>query len=253
MRQFNVPVEAKLIRLLDLLVNPSVTELNCTVFDSSFFRSRKFNNFLLVHALKNCPKISKIEFRNKQFRSSDLVKKKIDKLPIKCFKNSWNNLTSIKCQKDFIVNDNTLKLILENFPNIESVCSKDSYKFDANYFVINICREMRIAVNALSPVGVDHLRNMRRLHSLDFIETPYKLTYRRRSRGLIVSVAGEVPSLQNFAFDCGYIGNQFIEEFAQKYPQKQLLVNKLMYVECSVNFIVKYLQTIFMLLILSFI
>jgi hypothetical protein len=46
--------------LLSLLVNPSVTELNCAVLDSNTSYGN-FNDFLLKHALKNCPKISKIE------------------------------------------------------------------------------------------------------------------------------------------------------------------------------------------------
>jgi hypothetical protein len=105
---------------------------------------------------------------------------------------------------------------------------------------------MRIAVTALSPAGVDHLRNMKRLHTLDLllVEFPKVQQSDRLIPDFIVAVAGEVPSLRNFAFICDYIHNQFIEDFAQKYPQKQLLVNKLRYVECSLNFIVKYLDSI---------
>jgi hypothetical protein len=102
----------QLNKVLSLLVNPSVTELDCTVFDIIFSDdNRKFNNLLLKHALKNCPKISKIVF----FKSFDCYKE----LPVKHFKQSWNNLISIKT--DYVCNEDTLKLIKENFPNIESV------------------------------------------------------------------------------------------------------------------------------------
>jgi hypothetical protein len=243
MSKIDVLMEGKLMRLLDLLVNPYVTELNCAVFNKiRLIRTRKFNDFLLVHALKNCPKISRIEFGNKQSLSLDMFRQKIDILAIECFKNSWNNLTSIKCQEDFIVDENALKLIQENFPNIELVFSRDSYKIGAIIHFYYFNREMRIAVTALSPAGVDHLRNMKRLHTLDLllVEFPKVQQSDLLIPDFIVAVAGEVPSLRNFAFICDYIHNQFIEDFAQKYPQKQLLVNKLRYVECSLNFIVKY-------------
>jgi hypothetical protein len=125
--QFNVNLDADqliiplphLTEVLSLLVNPSVTELDCTVFDSSS-SNRKFNNFLVKHALQNCPNIRKIELRN-QLCATFKPHQHRDTLPVECFKRSWNNLTSIKSRDDFICNEDTLKFIQENFPNIESV------------------------------------------------------------------------------------------------------------------------------------
>jgi len=102
---------------LGLLVNPSVTELNCLLFNS-ISKGPIFSNFLLDHALENCPKITKIELLNR-WRRCD--RKTIDTLPVQLFKYRWNNLKSLKCYNDFIVYDNTLRFIQENFPNIESV------------------------------------------------------------------------------------------------------------------------------------
>jgi hypothetical protein len=82
-------------------------------------------------------------------------------------------------------------------------------------------------VSPLSQAGVDHLKNMKRLHSLDILEIR-NLKHRRRIPDFIITVAGEVSSLQNFDFKAGRNQNQFIEDFGEKYPQKELVVNNLM-------------------------
>jgi hypothetical protein len=92
---------------------------------------------------------------------------------------------------------------------------------------VKIYRELSIAVTELSQAGVDHLINMKRLHTLDFVD------YRGgHFPHLIVKVAGEVPSLRNFGFRSAGDSNQnyFIEEFTEKYPKKELLLNSLLYV-----------------------
>jgi hypothetical protein len=99
--------------LLGLLVNPSVTELDCAVLDSNP-QAGNFSDFLLKHALKNCPKISKIELTNPNRYNPEQM------LPVECFILSWNNLQSIN-SFDYICDEKTVKLIQENFPNIESV------------------------------------------------------------------------------------------------------------------------------------
>jgi hypothetical protein len=111
--------EARLVQnLLSLLVNPSVTELNCSVLDSNP-RAGNFSDFLLKHAMKNCPKISKIELTNPyKLYNYDNVQEYM--LPVESLKMSWNNLRSIKLV-DYICNEKTVKLIQENFPNMESV------------------------------------------------------------------------------------------------------------------------------------
>jgi len=106
-----------LTKVLGLLVNPSITELDCTAFDGSS-GTRKINNFLLEHALKHCLKIRKIKLLNS---NSFRMTSKRDQLPVKRFKSSWSNLTIIKSHNDYMCNEKTLKLIRENFPNIELV------------------------------------------------------------------------------------------------------------------------------------
>jgi hypothetical protein len=108
-------------KVLTLLMNSCVTELDCTVFDH-FTGVHKFNNLLLEHSLKNCPAMSKIKFKNKD--STEFP----DILPVEQFKKSWNDLKSLKSQ-DFICNEQTLEFIQENFPDIESVNN-----FIAKYF-----------------------------------------------------------------------------------------------------------------------
>jgi hypothetical protein len=113
-----------LTKVLGLLVNTSVTELDCTVFDSSS-NSHNFNNFLLEHALKNCPQISKIELMN----SGKLFNRKQNILPVAHFKKSWTDLKIIKSH-DYICNEKALKLIQESIPNIEYVlhiCLKNEF------------------------------------------------------------------------------------------------------------------------------
>jgi hypothetical protein len=77
---------------------------------------------------------------------------------------------------------------------------------------------------------VGHLVKMKRLHTLEFVDPSDSYSH-NNNHNLFISVAGEVPSLQNFAF---YLStnhqNQFIEGFAEKYPQKELQVTYLMYV-----------------------
>jgi hypothetical protein len=75
---------------------------------------------------------------------------------------------------------------------------------------------------------------MKRLHTLHFVDTS-DCNNRKLNPDLIISVAGEVPSLRNFGFRCGKNQNQFIEEFAERYPRKELHVKNLMYV-CLCNF-----------------
>jgi len=113
-KMLNIPL-SHLTKVLGLLVNTSVTELDCTVFDSSS-DSHNFNNFLLEHALKNCPQISKIELMN----SGKLFNRKQNILPVAHFKKSWSDLKIIKSH-DYICNEKALKLIQQSFPNIESV------------------------------------------------------------------------------------------------------------------------------------
>jgi hypothetical protein len=69
---------------------------------------------------------------------------------------------------------------------------------------------------------------MKRLHTLDLVDTSDS-NNRKLNPDLIITVAGEVPSLRNFDFRCGKNQNQFIEEFAEKYPRKELHVNNLTY------------------------
>jgi hypothetical protein len=83
-------------------------------------------------------------------------------------------------------------------------------------------------VTKLSQAGVDHLKNMKRLHTLDIFDDDYT---KSRNLDFIIMVAGEVPSLRKFGFGAhGSSDNQFIEEFAEKYIQKELVVNRFQYV-----------------------
>jgi hypothetical protein len=110
-----VPVP-HLAKVLKLLVNPSVTELDCTAFDKYSDGRRTFNKVLLLHALKNCPRISKIEFRNIDTWNPANIS-----LGVWHFKKSWDNLKSIKTQADYLFDEDSLKFIQENIQNIESV------------------------------------------------------------------------------------------------------------------------------------
>jgi len=128
MAQLNINKEVDkvphLTKVLSLLLNPYVTELNCKLFNRISSYSLLFNNFLLRHTLKNCPNISKIELSTHRERPTPFrVNTELDQeiLPVELFKKSWNNLKSIKSQNDYHCNEDTLKFILENFPNIESV------------------------------------------------------------------------------------------------------------------------------------
>jgi hypothetical protein len=110
---------ALLKKVLSLLVNSSVTEINCRSLDDSG-TIKKFHNFLLRHTLKNCPKISKIELRCES-NLTHLTICEPEFLPVERFKNSWADLRSIKSRNEYICSVDTLKYIQENFPNIESV------------------------------------------------------------------------------------------------------------------------------------
>lgn len=107
-------------KMLKLLLNPFITELDCTAFDNILSDKCKISKILLKHALKNCPKISKINCFNingKKLRGQRIT----DLLPIELFKQSWSNLKSITSICGYSCNEDTFKLIRENFPNIESV------------------------------------------------------------------------------------------------------------------------------------
>jgi len=87
---------------------------------------------------------------------------------------------------------------------------------------LNIHRELSIFVT-LTQDGVDHLKNMRNLHTLTFDDRQGE-TYHPHFN---VVVAGEVPSLRNYGFPARNYGNQFIEDFGEKYPGKELLVSSM--------------------------
>jgi hypothetical protein len=114
---------AHLTKVLGLLVNPTVTEIHCASF-VSIGGNRKFNNFLLKHALENCPKISNIEYLSKSNSCS-----------VERLKKSWDNLKSIKSE-DLICKEITLKLIKKKIPNLESVVVfiVDAETIFANFF-----------------------------------------------------------------------------------------------------------------------
>jgi hypothetical protein len=90
---------------------------------------------------------------------------------------------------------------------------------------------LSIGETVLSQAGVGHLKSMKKLHTLELGTVKY-LTEAHHFPDFIITVAGEVPSLQNLGFNFAdtFNQNQFIEEFAEKYPEKQLVVNKLSYV-----------------------
>jgi hypothetical protein len=85
-------------------------------------------------------------------------------------------------------------------------------------------------VSPLTKAGVGHLIKMKRLHTLDFADGS-DWQHRNFDPDLILSVAGQVPSLQNFGFREGVCNsNDFIQHFGRKYPEKQLVVDFLKYV-----------------------
>jgi hypothetical protein len=211
-----IPALPHLTKVLSLLVNPSVTELDCTVYDGSFSYA-KINNLLMKHALQNCPNIRKINFG----RVEDDIREYQKRMPIERLKKSWNNLKSIKTE-GYYYEEDTLKFIQENFPNIESDCL--DCPRDYNLINLFIHRELSICITPLTQAAVDHLINMKKLHTLKF---DYGC---KHTPEFIISVAWEVPSLRNFVFKAEGNQNQFIEEFGEKCPQKELLVNKLTYV-----------------------
>jgi hypothetical protein len=85
---------------------------------------------------------------------------------------------------------------------------------------------LRFAVTELSQAGVDHLKKMKRLHTLHFVDATDIMD--NIIPNYMIAVAGEVPSLRKLnSVICGRNHNQFIEELAEKYPQKQLLIKRL--------------------------
>jgi hypothetical protein len=100
---------------------------------------------------------------------------------------------------------------------------------------VNIHRELSIAVYPLTKDGVGHLIKMKRLHTLQFADSRNFDKQHRdilfHDLDLIISIAGQVPSLKNFGF-FERVGNEneFIHQFGIKYPEKQLVVNNLLYV-----------------------
>jgi hypothetical protein len=90
-------------------------------------------------------------------------------------------------------------------------------------------RELTIPEPVLSQAVLDHFKNMKRLHTLEFLPT-HLYTQRKKIPDAIITVAGEVPNLNNYGFpNYGHDQKQFIDEFGKKYPQKELLVKHLMY------------------------
>lgn len=83
-------------------------------------------------------------------------------------------------------------------------------------------------MNKLSQAGVNHLINMKKLHTLHFVDIFIKNS--NHIPEFIIAVAGEVPSLRNMDFRHAKNHNQFIEEFGEKYPNKKLMVKKIVYV-----------------------
>jgi hypothetical protein len=77
-------------------------------------------------------------------------------------------------------------------------------------------------VTEFSQASVDHLKKMKRLHTLVIVNIKHTCYL-----DLIITIAGEVPNLRKFDFRPNGDCNKFIEEFAEKYPQKNLLVESL--------------------------
>jgi hypothetical protein len=95
-------------------------------------------------------------------------------------------------------------------------------------------------VSELSQAGVDHLKNMKRLHTLQFYGAPFRsVRITQRTPDFIISVAGEVPSLCFFTFSaCGRNQNDVLEKFAEKYSSKELLIDDIKYVPVYFNIII---------------
>jgi hypothetical protein len=86
---------------------------------------------------------------------------------------------------------------------------------------LKIHRELSIAVSNLSQAGVEHLINMKRLHTLEMVT----INWVNYNPDIFLTVAGNVPSLRNFSHRSSINENQFVEEFGEKYPQKELVIN----------------------------
>jgi hypothetical protein len=105
-----------LTQLLGQLVNPSVTELDCTLFDYSRANSRALKSELLANAVENCPNISKIKLA----RTDLLSWNNSFMIPVERLKKSWDNLKSINTAfNQYKCTEDNLKFIQENIPNIE--------------------------------------------------------------------------------------------------------------------------------------
>jgi hypothetical protein len=129
-----------LTKVLGLLVNPSVTELDCyELLDCKLDIYQELNSFLVEHALNNCPDIRKITLMAWEQHEQKHI------LPVCRLKKSWNNLKSINVgYLSLTCNEDTLKLIQENFPNIESV------------FRLNCSRRQNYFLLFFNPQGVKH-------------------------------------------------------------------------------------------------
>lgn len=68
---------------------------------------------------------------------------------------------------------------------------------------------------------------MDKLHTLDLC-CIHDFTFVDQLRPFLVKLAGEVPNLQELSFTFRKDLNEFVEQFAQQYPHKNLLVNQLM-------------------------
>jgi hypothetical protein len=130
-----------LTKVLAVLVNPMVTEINCASFQTTV-GVLTYNDFLVEHALKNCPKISKIKFLSRPSRFA--CKNPLIVLPAERLKKSWSNLTSINAS-GYFCDENTLKLMLDNFPSIESVY----------YIPNNIRNDFKIVAKFICLQGVE--------------------------------------------------------------------------------------------------
>ena len=90
------------------------------------------------------------------------------------------------------------------------------------FFKYLIHRELNIYVNGLSQYGVDQLVNMKRLHTLEIVVSNWD-TYNPE---MFLTLAGQIPSLRNFGHRGNSSENQFVAEFGEKYPQKELTMDQ---------------------------
>jgi hypothetical protein len=105
---------------LQLLLNPQMTQLDCTKFDIKR-NSLKLHDFLLEHALNNCPNITKVKLLFTRSKKCWPYHPQKDRgsLPLERFKQSWKQLAHISADRSFSITDQCLQYIHENFPNME--------------------------------------------------------------------------------------------------------------------------------------